>query len=262
MVFTISGWATVRSASDEVFLRAGSVLVIPAGMECRGFPAGYVRTVTLYFHTEYLSDQVRWLSVVHPLVHYLQRALDDDSELHQLQLASSAMHGITPALVRLTHSTAVPRRDFVTMSIASELFDAVGKLCGVASGSIDVERKLPRREIVIAIALLRSNLAHRWTVEELAREIAVSASHLTRLFRSDVGLSPAAFLRQLRADQMAELLATRNVTVGEAGAMVGWNDATLATRSFKHRYGASPRAYTVARRRALMDSPDLSRPRF
>lgn len=262
VVFTVSGWAAVRSSSDEVFLRAGSVLVIPSGMECRWIPAGYVRAISLYFKADYLSDQVRWLPVTHPLVHYLHRALDDDSELHKLQLRPSAMRGITPALVRLTRSRVTPRREFAMMSIASELFDTVGMQCGVASGRVDAARKQPRKEILAAITLLHSNMSHPWRIDELAREVAVSASHLTRLFRSDVGLSPAAFLRQLRADQMAELLATINITVSEAGAAVGWSDATLATRLFKRRFGVSPSTYAVAHRRADTKSRGPSRPLF
>ncbi|AZL04297.1 helix-turn-helix domain-containing protein [Brevibacterium aurantiacum] len=63
------------------------------------------------------------------------------------------------------------------------------------------------------------------------------------------GRSPAAFLRQLRADRMAELLATTSLTVGEIGAAVGWRDAAVAPRSFKQRYGVAPRIYASSCRR-------------
>lgn len=100
----------------------------------------------------------------------------------------------------------------------------------------------------MATALLRAELGRQWRIEELAREVAVSPTHLTRLFHAQIGISPAAFLRQLRADRMAELLATTSVTVGEAGAAVGWHDLAMASRSFKQRYGVSPSTYASSYR--------------
>ena len=41
VVFTISGWARVSSPLGEVLLESGSILTIPAGIECRGFPDGH-----------------------------------------------------------------------------------------------------------------------------------------------------------------------------------------------------------------------------
>ena len=79
VVFGLSGWAHVFSAHGSEVLDTGKVLVIPAGLECSGFPLGYARTVTFYIHPEYLADQVRWLSGKHPLVHHLRRALDGES---------------------------------------------------------------------------------------------------------------------------------------------------------------------------------------
>ncbi|MGO2092754.1 MAG: helix-turn-helix transcriptional regulator [Microbacterium gubbeenense] len=102
---------------------------------------------------------------------------------------------------------------------------------------------MPRREIVVATALLRAELDRQWRIEDLAREVAVSPTHLTRLFHAQIGISPAALLRQLRADRLAELLATTNMTISAAGAAVGWHDLSTASRSFKQRYGIPPSAY-------------------
>lgn len=243
VVFMLSGGARVHSRAGEVSLGSGSILTIPAGVACRGFPAGHARTVTFYIHPEYLADQVRWLSTKHPLVHHLRRALEGDPALHSLQLAPSAMHDLSAHLVSLSQSSNRERGEFEMLSIASEIFDAVGRLSGVPSGIVGTMNAVPQREVASAIALLRADLGRHWRIDELAREVAVSPSHLARLFRAQVGISPAAFLRQLRADQMAELLATTCLTVSEAGAAVGWKDAAVASRSFKQRYGIAPRDY-------------------
>ena len=246
VVFTISGWARVSSPLGEVLLESGSILTIPAGVECRGFPDGHARTVTFYFHPEYLADQVRWLSATHPLVHNLHRALEREPQLQQLRLAASEMRELTPALGRLARLGNSGVGDFAMLSMATGVFHTVGRMASIRSDGNEVSTTMgapPRREVALAIALMRADLGRAWRIDELAWEVALSVSQLARLFRTQVGVSPAALLRQLRADQMAELLATTSLGVGEIASAVGWNDPASASRAFKQRYGIAPRAY-------------------
>ncbi|WP_342038610.1 AraC family transcriptional regulator [Brevibacterium ammoniilyticum] len=226
-------------------------MTIPAEVECRGFPTGHARTVTFYFHPDYLADQLRWLPAAHPLVHHIHHALHGDPELRTLQLASAAVRKLAPLLVRLAHPTDIIG-DLAKLSMAFDVFDAVGRLSGVHAGNVDPWRTAPRREVARAISLLRADLSRAWRIDELAREIVLSPSHLARLFRTQVGVSPAEFLRQLRADRMAEVLATTSLTVGQAGAVVGWNDMAMASRSFKQRYGVPPSVYANLYRRSTV----------
>lgn len=253
VVFTLSGWAGVQAPFNEALLETGTILTIPANLECQGFPARYARTVTFYLDREYLADQARWLSLSDPLVHHLQRALEGEPRLHPLQLSAAAIRDLTPTLTGLSQFTA-DVSDFARLSMAFDVFDAVGRLSGTHTGSINAARTIPRREVTTAVSLLRSDLARPWGIEELAREVAVSPAHLARLFRAQLGISPAAFLRQLRADRMAELLATTRLTVSEAGAAVGWRDVAMASRSFKQRYGVPPSVYASSYRGSLAAS--------
>lgn len=243
LIFTLSGWARVESPTGEVHLEAGSILTIPPGLECRGFPEGHARTVTFYFHPDYLADQIRWLSLRHPLVHCLHRALDGEPALDSLRLTPAAMRDLTPHLVSLSQSSAGALSDFARLSIASEVFDAVGRLSGQSTGTIPDTGRVPDREVATALTLLRADLSQRWRIDDLARAVALSPSQLSRLFRAQVGLSPAALLRQLRADRMAELLVTTSLPVSEAAAAVGWRDPAFASRSFKQRFGIAPSVY-------------------
>lgn len=106
VVFTIAGWARVSSSTGEVLLESGTILTIPAGLEYRGYPAGYTRTVTLYIHPEYLTDQLRWLSITHPLIHHLNRALSREVQLQHLQVAAPVMRHLTPSLAWLAQHSS------------------------------------------------------------------------------------------------------------------------------------------------------------
>lgn len=246
LVFVTAGWVTLYSSAGVEPLEAGSVLTIPATLACNEVPTGYVRTVTLHFHPDYLTDLLRWLPAQHPLVYGLCRALHGEPPKQLLRLAPAAMRSITPHLTCLSRPWNDDRGRFAMLSIASDLFDAVGRLSGATDCSIFGAGQIPRPEVTTAIALLRTNLQRPWRLEDLARAVALSPSQLVRLFGSQVGLSPAAFLRQLRSERMAEILISSSCSVGSAAAEVGWRDAAVASRAFKQRFGVTPSSYATS----------------
>lgn len=130
------------------------------------------------------------------------------------------------------------------LTIASNVFDTVGRIAGhPTDGEVQAGPELfPRREVIHVTDLMRYTLSRSWRIEELADAVALSRSQLDRLFRSQMGVAPGAYLAQLRADQMAELLTMKDSNVAEAARAVGWRNPTVAARIFKRRYGiAAPR---------------------
>ena len=74
----------------------------------------------------------------------------------------------------------------------------------------------------------------------------------TRLFREH-GLAPMRYLWQVRVERAARLLAELPedaLKVGEVGYRCGFTSAAHFSRTFKQRYGMSPRAYAAARHAA------------
>lgn len=247
VVFTLSGWATVRAGEQVVHLSAGSVLTIPAGLECFGEPAGYARTVTIYSDQKFLDTQVRWVSRTHPLGHQLRAIASGRGDLQLLEIPESTMRELTPTLLRLARLSEVATREFAMMALLSWVFDVVGRCAGMAhAGGNDSTARLqsPRAEVADAVGLMRSNLARAWQVQDLASAVALSSSQLTRLFRDQLGVSPAAFLNRQRVEHMAELLLTTGASVGEAASAVGWDDISIASRAFKRHYHVSPSEFT------------------
>jgi transcriptional regulator GlxA family with amidase domain len=62
-----------------------------------------------------------------------------------------------------------------------------------------------------------------------------------------------AYLRQMRAKQMARLLASTDLSVAGVARSVGWSDANYASRCFHAHYGISPTEY---RRRQVVPPPE------
>lgn len=257
MVFTVSGWAEVRTTEDVSVISPGAILTIPANVECRGFPGGHARTITFYVERDYVADQVRWLTPAHPIVHQLQRSLSDDAGLQSLRMAPSGLHYVTPLLARLARIEPGPQDEFTKLSLVSEVLGTAERLISSLERPRvpDLDSIRPRREVACAIGLMRSYIDHAWRSEELASAVALSPSQLNRLFRVHTGLSPAAYLVQIRADRMAELLVRTGLSVSEIARDVGWTNPTVASRCFKRRYGVSPREYAGFSRMRTTTTP-------
>lgn len=97
-----------------------------------------------------------------------------------------------------------------------------------------------RGHVVTAANVLRSRLAEPWTLSSLAAEVRLSRSQLVRAFDATVGISPMAYLRQMRAERMARLLVSTDLSVGETARSVGWRNQFHASQCFHAHYGVSP----------------------
>jgi AraC family transcriptional regulator len=89
-------------------------------------------------------------------------------------------------------------------------------------------------------------LVEPWTLTALAEEVHLSRSQLVRAFDATIGLSPMAYLRRIRVEQMARLLSTTELTIAEAARSVGWVDANYASRCFHSPATASRRPSSAA----------------
>lgn len=253
IVFVIEGWACAVEEEHPGPLQCGSVLAVPAGVVLRLRPQGVLRVVVLQLNPKYLVEQLKWLPSTHPLVHQLHRNLHETSSVARLDLPPRVMPSLVQALQRTADLSKVRGSEFALLASASEVFDIVGRIGLHTHLGHCLGGRLPRRETALAVRLMRTSPCEDWTVAKLAREVVISASQLTRIFRADLGISPAAYLRQIRVDLMAELLSSRVMRVGEAAQQAGWNNPTAAARAFKKRFGVSPSSFSVVHHKPQHD---------
>lgn len=57
-----------------------------------------------------------------------------------------------------------------------------------------------------AVQLLRDRMAESWTTTALARSVAVSRTHLTRLFVACTGFPPMRYLTEIRLTEFTRLI--------------------------------------------------------
>lgn len=94
-----------------------------------------------------------------------------------------------------------------------------------------------------AVDYMRKNYSYPLTVEAVARRCGVDRSHLFRLFKQHLGLSPQQYLIQLRLHRAEELLRTSTLPVSDVAFSCGFNDPCHFSRLFRRCHGMPPGAF-------------------
>jgi AraC family transcriptional regulator of arabinose operon len=91
--------------------------------------------------------------------------------------------------------------------------------------------------------LVSSDLAADYDVAGLAREVAISPSRLSHLFKQEIGEPVMGAVIRLRLSQAARLLEHTVDDVGSVAREVGFSSPYYFSRQFRRHYGMSPRQY-------------------
>jgi AraC-like DNA-binding protein len=101
----------------------------------------------------------------------------------------------------------------------------------------------------IALAALHSRAGDpRLSIGGLARELGVSADHLSRSIKAKTGFLPMAHLQRLRLKRACGLLRRTEAPIREIAQRVGYQDPLYFSRTFRKHFGCSPTAYRSAPR--------------
>jgi AraC-like DNA-binding protein len=99
------------------------------------------------------------------------------------------------------------------------------------------------RRLAQTITQMESSAHESFKLEDLARRAQMSQRSFVRAFRAATGLSPIAYLIQLRINRAARLLRSGTERVTEIAFRVGFADSNYFARQFRQLTGVSPRAY-------------------
>jgi len=94
-----------------------------------------------------------------------------------------------------------------------------------------------------ALQKLHQRPSHSWTLDELAKESALSRSTLAERFAHLVGMPPMQYLAQWRIQLAASLLRAESSSLAEIAARVGYGSEAALSRAFKRWVGVAPGQY-------------------
>ncbi|HEX4491711.1 MAG TPA: GlxA family transcriptional regulator [Acidimicrobiia bacterium] len=98
----------------------------------------------------------------------------------------------------------------------------------------------PLRELQRAIA---EHPDGDYRVEQLAERVSMSPRNFARVFRTEVGCSPAAYVERARLEVARRMLETTALPVDGVARAAGFGTVDTMRRAFARRVGASPTEY-------------------
>jgi len=90
----------------------------------------------------------------------------------------------------------------------------------------------------------RNYVSAELSVEDLARRAGINRSHLARIFRQTINLSPTAYLASYRIRKACELLESRpDLRIKEIACSVGYRDPLFFSKEFRKLKGIPPQEF-------------------
>jgi len=109
-----------------------------------------------------------------------------------------------------------------------------------------------------ALALLHAKPGGDWTVEKLARAVALSRSALAERFAALVGEPPMQYLKRWRLALAARSLRSGREAVARVAERSGYESEATFSRAFKQEFGMPPAAWR--KKRQVTAQPRTPRP--
>lgn len=81
----------------------------------------------------------------------------------------------------------------------------------------------------------------------IARSASISESECLRCFRSEIGITPIQYLRQMRIQKAAQLLLSEDYKISDIASMCGFQDMSYFTKTFREIKGCPPTEYRKKR---------------
>jgi transcriptional regulator GlxA family with amidase domain len=102
------------------------------------------------------------------------------------------------------------------------------------------------RRIKRVIVLMEDQFHRELLLDEMAETVRLSPSRLRHLFKEEIGVTPAQYLKSLRMQRAREMMATTFLSVKEIIHRVGMKNKTHFARDFKKTYGVTPSNYLAS----------------
>jgi AraC family transcriptional regulator len=216
--------------------RPGAVIIIPEGSSSRWDIPKPVDVVQLYLPHKTLVRVADEADTAKP-INLQERTAHPDPITSRLLLSAADVLESNAALDTLF-------RQQLTDLLATRLLAAHS---GALAAVQPVVGGLAPKVLMRAIDRLRSDSDADVSLAALAAEAGLSRFHFCRAFKESTGLSPHAWLRQLRLEQAMQMLRETDASVVTVAAALGYASQTAFAAAFKRLTGDTP---TDWRRRA------------
>ena len=99
------------------------------------------------------------------------------------------------------------------------------------------------KQVSDAIGYIYVHIMDRITVNDLARAIFVSPTHLSRIFKQETGISVSEYIRQRKIDMAKNYLRFTDYDLADVSAMLSYSSQSHFIQHFRSQVGMTPKAY-------------------
>ena len=238
--FTVGGRGRLTIGDDVLDVAPSSFIIVPPTCECmlqRHPDAG-----NWNFYSGHFRLRPAWTD----LVDWVQ----DFSTACRVRFDESLFRTLDEILLQLIATKA--EADELAERLCENLMEQVLiRIKSVAPAS----NQARDRRVVRAVNYVLQHIEENISIGELAEHLGLSSSHLSSLFREEMGDSLVRWREGIRMEQAARLLQHTTFSIGEIGRRVGYDDQLYFSRKFKQLMGQSPSDYRQQSRQQLSMDP-------
>lgn len=206
-------------------------------------PAGENIRYVLYFNPAYIdsmsTDEVNLMDC------FLFRPFPDSQILKISEEASRNFQQLLDKLIRIQ---SLPREECYGKELYLQLI--LSELLLITNGLYRLEHRISShsansgkyRSVYGIINYIHTHYDERITLDSLASQFFMNKFYLCEVFKIVTGQSPNQYIINCRLTKAKELL-RNGYTVENVCAMVGFNNMSHFSRTFKNKVGVSPKQY-------------------
>lgn len=126
------------------------------------------------------------------------------------------------------------------LAVLHEHYAALAALCALAVDESNGAQKKDTRYVERAIERFGENIESPIRLPDLAWQLGITEEYLSKLFRSQIGISPMKYFRIMKIDAAERLLSEGNYSVKEVSWKLGFASQHHFSKAFKAIRGYSP----------------------
>jgi AraC-like DNA-binding protein/ligand-binding sensor protein len=94
-----------------------------------------------------------------------------------------------------------------------------------------------------AVHYMRRNLERKITLDDVAKNVYLSPTYFSKIFKQEIGESFNTYLNRMRVEKSKALLLQKDLQLVEIANLLGFEDQSYFTKVFKQIAGVSPNRY-------------------
>ncbi|WP_136798929.1 helix-turn-helix transcriptional regulator [Desulfosediminicola ganghwensis] len=215
---------------DSDILQPGSVSVIEPGVAHTNHPCeGSGRHLrSLYLAPDFFSRVAQMFIGIPDTINLPTATYHDEVSWREL--------------LNLHEAVVSGQEQLVTEQFVVSLFTRLWRNTTAVQRSSGQSVRFTNKRFSQLAEVLHSDPAQSHTLSQLAELAGCTEHYVIRLFKKHCGISPHAYLVQLRLEKARRLLGA-DVSIADAAFRSGFADQSHLTRKFKERYGLTPGRY-------------------